>query len=182
MGLDGAAALRRFVERGGLLLVTGNSSRLPIDLGFNTSVSILPTTRLNARGSVVRAQPAGTGSPLLYGYESASFPVYFNQAPLLSVAPRDTIVVEGLDPGIAAQRERMRARVILKFHDKADSLLVSGLMVNGDEMAGKAAVVDAPVGAGHVVLFGIRPLWRWESQGSFALALNAIANWDHLAF
>jgi hypothetical protein len=34
----------------------------------------------------------------------------------------------------------------------------------------------------HVVLFGIRPLWRWESQGSFALALNAIANWDHLGF
>jgi hypothetical protein len=76
----------------------------------------------------------------------------------------------------------MRAKVILKFHDKADSLLVSGLLVAGDELVGKAAVVDAPVGRGHVVLFGIRPLWRWESQGSFALALNAIANWNHLDF
>jgi hypothetical protein len=76
----------------------------------------------------------------------------------------------------------MRAHVILRFHDKADSLLVSGLLVAGDELAGKAAVVDAPVGSGHVVMFGIRPLWRWESQGSFALALNAIANWDHLSF
>ena len=56
-----------------------------------------------------------------------------------------------------------------------------GLLANGDELAGKAAVVDAPVGSGHVVLFGIRPLWRWESQGSFALALNAIANWGALS-
>ncbi len=184
MGLGGAAALRYFVERGGLLITTGNSSVLPITLGFNPSVSVTTTTRLNARGSVMRAQPApGAGaSPILYGYESPSFPVYFSQTPVLSVAPRDTIVMEGRDPTIAQQQERMRAKAILRFHEKADSLLVSGLLAGGDELAGKAAVVDAPVGSGHVVLFGIRPLWRWESQGSFALALNAIANWDHLAF
>jgi hypothetical protein len=41
-------------------------------------------------------------------------------------------------------------------------------------------VVDAPVGKGHVILFGIRPFWRWETQGSFALALNAIVNWNAL--
>jgi hypothetical protein len=118
----------------------------------------------------------------LYGYESPSFPIYFSQAPIFNVTPKDTVVTEGRDPTFAEQQERMRAHVILRFHDKADSLLVSGLLANGDELAGKGAVVDAPVGAGHVVMFGIRPLWRWESQGSFALALNAIANWDHLSF
>jgi hypothetical protein len=184
MGLEGAATLRRFVERGGLLLTSGNSSILPLTLGFNPTVSQAITTRLNARGSVIRAQPApgASLSPILYGYESASFPVYFNQAPVLNVQPKDTILAEGRDPAFAQQQERMRAHVVLRFHEKADSLLVSGLLANGDELAGKAAVVDAPVGSGHVVLFGIRPLWRWESQGSFALALNAIANWDHLNF
>jgi hypothetical protein len=109
--------------------------------------------------------------------------VYFSQQPLLTVTPRDTTnTTEDVDPAIDVAREKMRAKVILRFHDKADSLLVSGLLAAGDEMAGKAAVVDAPVGKGHVVLFGIRPLWRWESQGSFALALNAIANWNHLDF
>jgi hypothetical protein len=184
MGLDGAAALRRFVERGGLLVTSGNSSTLPMTLGFNPTVTQAITTRLNARGSVIRAQPApGSGSsPILYGYETPSFPVYFNQTPVFNVQARDTIGVEGRDPAISQQQERMRARVILRFHEKSDSLLVSGLLVAGDELAGKAAVVDAPVGAGHVLMFGIRPLWRWESQGSFALALNAIANWDHLSF
>jgi hypothetical protein len=80
------------------------------------------------------------------------------------------------------ERERMRAKVILRYHEKADSLLVSGLLAGGEEMAGRAAVVDAPVGAGHVVMFGMRPMWRWESQGSFAMALNAIANWKALNF
>ncbi len=184
MGLEGAATLRRFVERGGLLLTSGNSSMLPLTLGFNPTVTQLTTTRLNARGSVIRVQPApgASVSPILYGYESASFPIYFNQAPVFNVTPRDTVPAEGRDPAFAQQQERMRAHVILRFHDKADSLLVSGLLAGGDELAGKAAVVDAPVGSGHVILFGIRPLWRWESQGSFALALNAIANWQHLGF
>ena len=184
MGLEGAAALRRFVERGGLLITSGNSSLLPISLGFNPTVTQLTTTKLNARGSVIRVQPAkeASGSPILYGYESSSFPIYFSQAPVFNVAARDTVIAENRDPAFAQQQERMRARTILRFHDKADSLLVSGLMVGGDEIAGKAAVVDAPVGSGHVVMFGIRPMWRWESQGSFALALNAITNWEHLGF
>jgi hypothetical protein len=93
-----------------------------------------------------------------------------------SIHPPATISIDRRAPF------RERAHVILRFQEKADSLLVSGLLVGGDELAGKAAVVDAPVGSGHVVLFGIRPLWRWESQGSFALALNAIANWEHLGF
>jgi len=183
MGLDGLAALKSFVERGGLLITTGATSRLPVQMGFNSTVNEVTTTRLNARGGIFRVQPVSTASPILYGYESSSFPVYFSQSPLFTVTPRDTTGgAEGVDPAFDAARERMRARVVLKFHEKVDSLLVSGLLANGDEMNNKAAVVDAPVGKGHVVLFGIRPLWRWESQGSFALVLNAIANWNHLDF
>ncbi|MDQ3698371.1 MAG: hypothetical protein M3373_10155 [Gemmatimonadota bacterium] len=182
MGLDGAAALRRFVERGGLLIVTGNTARLPVELGFNPTVSIPQPTGLRARGGIYRAQAVATESPVLYGYERATFPIYFNQAPLFTVQQRDTITsrTDGIDPGILEQTERQRARVVLRFHERADSLLVSGLLVGGNELAGRAAVVDAPVGDGHVLLFGLRPFWRWETQGMFALALNAIANWNHL--
>jgi hypothetical protein len=185
MGLDGLAALKGFVERGGLLITSGATSRLPVQMGFNASVNEFTPARLNARGGIFRVQPVATSkeSPILYGYESTSFPVYFSQSPIFTVTPRDTLGgTEGVDPAIEAARENMRAKVILKFHEKVDSLLVSGLLANGDELNNKAAVVDAPVGKGHVVLFGIRPLWRWESQGSFALVLNAIANWNHLDF
>ena len=183
MGFDGLANLRRFVEKGGLLITTGNSSQLPIAMGFNPTVSVNTTSQLNARGGIYRAQPVSAASPILYGYQSASFPIYFNQAPVMSVTPRDTTAeTSGIDSAIINAREAQRAKVILKYHQTADSLLVSGLLAGGQELAGRAAVVDAPVGRGHVVLFGIRPLWRWESQGSFALALNAMANWNHLEF
>ena len=183
MGFDGLHALRKFIERGGLLLTTGNTSNVPIAMGFTSGLSVNTTTTLNARGGIYRAQPVSTASPILYGYESGSFPVYFNQTPVMSVTPRDTTAENvGIDPAIVAAREAVRAKVILRYHSTADSLLVSGLLVGGTELAGRAAVVDAPVGKGHIVLFGIRPLWRWQSQGSFAMALNAIANWNHLNF
>ncbi len=181
MGLDGAAALRRFVERGGLLITEGNSTRLPIDIGFTTSASIVQTPKLNAKGGIYRATIADRSSPIVYGYEAASVPVYFNQSPVLNVTKPDSLDRnEGIEPAIIAARERMRARAVVSYARNASDLLLSGLLANGDELAGKAAVVDAPLGNGHVVMFGIRPLWRWESQGTFAMPINAIANWDHL--
>jgi hypothetical protein len=183
MGFEGVSNLKKFLDRGGVLITTGNSTNLPISMGFTTAVAVNTTTQLNARGGIYRAQPVATASPILYGYENKSFPVYFNQSPVMSVIPRDTTAeTEGIDPGILAAREAQRAKVILRYHNTADSLLVSGLLAGGTELAGRAAVVDAPVGRGHVILFGIRPLWRWESQGSFAMPLNAIANWNHLEF
>ena len=92
--------------------------------------------------------------------------MYFNQAPVLAVTHNDRL--EGVDTSVVNQTERNRARVLLRFDTRADSLLVLGQMVAGDQLAGRAAVVDAPVGRGHLLLFGIRPMWRWESQGTFA--------------
>jgi hypothetical protein len=66
------------------------------------------------------------------------------------------------------------------MNGNVDSLLVSGGMLHGEEMAGKAAVVDVPLGKGHMVMFGIRPMWRFQTHGSFALVLNALANWNAL--
>jgi hypothetical protein len=181
MGLEGAAALRRFVERGGLLLTTGNTSELPVHLGFNPTVSVVQARQLQTRGAIIRAQPTTAASPILYGYDAASFPVYFNAEPVLSVSEPDTSErSRRMDPKIPAEAERMRAKAILSFHERADSLLISGMLANGQELAKRAAIVDAPVGNGHVVLFGIRPFWRWQTQGSFALAVNAIVNWNHL--
>ena len=188
MGLEGAAALRRFVERGGLLLVEGATNQLPINLGFTPTVSITEARQLRARGAVFRAQVVTqeAKSPILYGYERSTFPVYFNQAPLLTVQQADTSVSSReseaqSDPALVAERNRLRARPVLQFHARQDSLLVSGLLVSGEELTRKAAVAVAPLGNGHVVYFAIRPFWRWQTQGTFALAVNAIANWNALS-
>jgi hypothetical protein len=71
-------------------------------------------------------------------------------------------------------------RVILSFPTNPNDLLLSGVLVNGEAIAGHPVVVDAPLGSGHVVMFANRPFWRWETQGNFFLAFNAILNWNHL--
>jgi len=72
-----------------------------------------------------------------------------------------------------------RPRVILRYSN-ANELLVSGLLDNGSELAQHAAVIDSPLGAGHVVLFSNNPFWRAETKGSYFLVFNAILNFDNL--
>jgi hypothetical protein len=83
---------------------------------------------------------------------------------------------------LAAQQPppEMRPRVVLRFADEKN-LLVSGMLAGGSELAGKPAVLDVPVGKGHVVMFANNPMWRHETHGSFSLLFNAALNFDHLS-
>ncbi|MGH9880783.1 MAG: M14 family zinc carboxypeptidase, partial [Pyrinomonadaceae bacterium] len=72
-----------------------------------------------------------------------------------------------------------RPRVVLRYADSRD-LFVSGLLDGGDEIAQHPAVIDSPLGKGHVVLFSTNPMWRGQTKGSYFLVLNAIMNFDNL--
>jgi hypothetical protein len=180
MGLDGVAALKRFVERGGLLITEGAVTRLVADLGLAPSVTALaPNRAMPSGGSIYRATVVSPGSPIVYGYD-ARFPVYSRQTPLLDIAPIDTLDYGGpLNAAAAAETQRDHPRVVVAF-DQPDSVLLSGYLGATTEPAGRPAVVDAPVGKGHLVLFAIRPMWRWETHGTFGLLINAVANWNAL--
>ncbi len=73
-----------------------------------------------------------------------------------------------------------RARVVMQFPSNPDDMLLSGVLVGGQSLSGRAQVVDAPVGQGHVVMFAIRPFWRWQTQGTYFLGFNTILNWNDL--
>jgi hypothetical protein len=91
-------------------------------------------------------------------------------------------------PPVSAEQKRngfrvippsLRPRVIFRYADSKD-LLVSGLVEGGEEIAQHPAVVDAPSGKGHVVLFSINPVYRGETWGTYAMVLNTILNFDNL--
>jgi hypothetical protein len=73
-----------------------------------------------------------------------------------------------------------RPRVVMQFAPDASELLLSGTLAGGQALAGRAAAVDARLGDGHVVLFAIRPFWRWQTHGTYGLGFNAIMNWNDL--
>ena len=71
-------------------------------------------------------------------------------------------------------------RVVMRFPRNPADMLLSGVLTGGQALSDKAQVVDEPLGKGHVVMFAIRPFWRWQTQGTFMLGFNAIMNWDDL--
>ncbi len=70
-------------------------------------------------------------------------------------------------------------RVILRFARK-EKLLVSGMLAGEEDLQNRAAVVDVPLGKGHILFFAINPMWRFQTQGSFFLLFNAALNYDNL--
>jgi hypothetical protein len=193
---------------------------------------------------------ADAKSPIVYGWDGAQLPVYFNQDPVLAVggfggrggfgggaqiagvgmtvAPNASVTQKlspwepassaaeapaqstgpgggrAGAPGGAPEQAMGRGgpgagpsagsgqtgfagfgsdlpRVILRFPVNPDEMLLSGVLVGGQALSGRAQVVDAPVGTGHVVMFAIRPYWRWQTQGTFFLGFNAIMNWNDLS-
>jgi hypothetical protein len=82
--------------------------------------------------------------------------------------------------GGAAAAEGPRPRVVMQFGANANDLLLSGTLGGGDTIVNRALAVDVPLGKGHIVMFALRPFWRWQTQGTYFLAFNAILNWNDL--
>src|SRR5262249_33901045 len=76
--------------------------------------------------------------------------------------------------------DETRPRVVMQFSGNATDLLLSGTLLNGQLLANRAAALDHPLGKGHVVMFAIRPFWRWQTQGTYTLGFNTILNWNDL--
>jgi Zinc carboxypeptidase len=100
--------------------------------------------------------------------------------------PRPADPANRPDPD-AEQREspfftppQLRPRVVLRFVSDEKNLLISGMLAGANELANRPAVVDVPVGRGHVVMFATNPMWRHQTQGEFFLLFNAALNFDNL--
>jgi len=146
IGLEGMAALSQWIAAGGVVITEGGTSAVFTDYGVTRGVDITPARQLRATGGIYRAVTKDARSPIAYGYAD-TLAVYFNQSPLFQVDTSSDIP-EDQDPDFTAQQARTRPRVVLSFHQKRDSLRLSGLLVNGEELAGRPAVLDAPVGSG----------------------------------
>ena len=79
-----------------------------------------------------------------------------------------------------AEDETQTPRVILQFPARPQDILLSGALSGGEALTRRALALDVPLGKGHVVLFALRPFWRYQTQGTYSLGFNTLLNWDHL--
>ena len=73
-----------------------------------------------------------------------------------------------------------RPRPLLRF-DQQGSLLVSGLLDGGADIAGQIVAVDVPSDKGHYVLFANNPIYRGETIGSYFMVFNTLLSFDSLS-
>jgi ribosomal protein S18 acetylase RimI-like enzyme len=179
---------RELRVRGSVLRSVVADARSPITYGYGDKFAVYfnqaPILQVASSGGA--APPSGTRAS---GRGGPSDPDIPQGRPHLAPQPRtetrpgeepqsvDELLRESLRPTSAPPD--LRPRVVLKFAEERE-LLISGMLAGGRELAGKPAVVDVPVGKGHIVLFAINPMWRDQTQGSYFLLFNAMMHQDHL--
>jgi len=193
-GYRGVANLRQFVEQGGVLVTLGGASTVPLDGGFVRNVRRARVEILSTPGSEIRTKFVRPDHPLAYGYPVVTS-VHRERLPLYetSEAFLDWVVMQwGTeaptfdDPrahndgpwGVGSEGDKTDDQTEKKADAKDSSLVVSGGIKGGNELEGKPAILDIPVGEGRVVAFNFDPIHRTLSRSDFRLVWNAILNWN----
>jgi hypothetical protein len=156
LGEAGVRALREFVEAGGTLITFNNASNFAIEafgLPVRNVLKGVSNRDFYCPGSILRTQ-LDLSSPLAFGLERESI-AWFEQSPAFEIVNADA------------------AKAIVSY-PADDSSLLSGWILGDKLLRGKAALVEAKLGQGRVILFGFRPQYRAQSLATLPLLFNAI--------
>ena len=181
---------RQLQARGSVYNATFADRRSPIAYGYAEMLPIYfnqaPLLQVAAAGAAGGGGGGeGGGATRPSGRGTLSDPDVVQAMPPAEPAPprpsgEQLTQEQRLQQGAFFTPPNLRPRVILRFASDEKNLLISGMLAGGSELANAAAVVDVPVGHGHVVMFANNPMWRHQTQGSFFLLFNAALNYDQL--
>jgi hypothetical protein len=165
LGQDGVKALREFVENGGTLVCLNRASDFAIEqfkLPLRNVVAGLPRTEFYVPGSILRIE-LDTTHPIAKGM------------PKESIAwAEDSPVFEVLTTGTQFSVPASNVHVI-GWYSRVKDPLLSGWLLGGSRIKGKAALVEVTMGKGRIILFGFRPQYRAQSLATYPLLFNALS-------
>jgi hypothetical protein len=194
IGWEGLAQIQRFVEDGGLLVTLGSGSMLPLEAGIvrgvrRSSGGVPRSTQGGGADSAAAAQQAATrtpgahvrvtfdrpDSPLAYGYPMRTH-VFRQNFPLYDI-PRSWLRMAYCTTCLDGPQDR--SNIVLEWGDREGApFVVSGQAWGETRLIGRPAILDMPVGRGHVVAFNFNPLHRDLNRGDHRMVWNAILNWQ----
>lgn len=173
LGEAGLAALRAFVADGGTLVLLDRATELATTtLGVGVHRITVPA-RLDEGTGTDSSRGAGGATAPLYAPGSVLRVLVDRRAPLAYGMP-DTAAVYFTNSTSFDVPAGSPVRVVARYPERGEDILLSGYLQGADAIAGKAAAVVAPVGRGRVVLFGFRPQYRGQSYGTFRMLFNAL--------
>jgi hypothetical protein len=163
IGPQGVLALREFVESGGTLVFLNRASNFAIEqfkLPVRNVLAGKPRTEFYVPGSILRIE-LDTSHPIAAGMPRETIA-------WLEDSPAFEIVNSG-DASVPAAN----VKVIASYPADQNPLL-SGWLLGGELLKGKAALVEVQVGEGRIILFGFRPQYRAQSLATYPLFFNAL--------
>jgi hypothetical protein len=194
IGWDGLSQIQRFIDQGGLMVTLGNATMLPLEAGIvrgvrrdsggvprssagggGASAEASRESVTRTPGAHVRVSFTRPDHPIAYGYAPSTY-VFRGNFALYSVPRRwlrMAYCTTCLDGPVDSRG------VVLQWGDPQNPapFLVSGQVWGEDNLIGRPAILDMPVGHGHVIAFNFNPLYRDLNRGDQRMLWNAILNW-----
>jgi len=157
LGSEGVKALGQFVRDGGTLVALNDASRFAVTqllLPVRNVLEGVADDEFYAPGSIFRLELDPT-HPIARGMPTQSV-AWYESGPAFQVL------------------DSSAARVVGRYPSDPQRLLLSGWVLHPERVAGLAAVVEARLGTGRVVLFGFRPQYRGQSIATYPLLFNSL--------
>jgi hypothetical protein len=161
LGTEGVKTLREFVEQGGTLVLLNRASEFGIEqfkLPVRNIVADVPERDFFVPGSILRIE-VDTSNRIARGMPKETI-AWVEDSPVFELTQGSTM-------------SAAKARVIARYPANRNPLL-SGWLLGGDRMRGKAALVEVEIGKGRIILFGFRPQYRAQSMATYPLFFNSI--------
>ena len=194
IGYEGLAQIQHFIEDGGLMVTLGSGSMLALEGGLvrfvRRSSGGVPRSAAGGGGaSSAASQQAGTKTPgahvrvtfdrpdhpIAYGYPARTW-VFRQNFPLYNT-PRRWLRMAYCTTCLDGPEDR--SGVVMEWGDSENKeFVVSGQAWGEENLIGRPAILDMPVGKGHVVAFNFNPMHRDMNRGDQRLLWNAILNWQ----
>jgi Zinc carboxypeptidase len=161
----GVANLVDFVNEGGTLVAMDRAAELPLTaftLPIRNVTADQHDTDFYIPGSILRVAVDPT-HPVAYGMPSEAA-AFFIHSPAFAVGPPSGRSV--------APSSTDGVNVVARYPES--NLLMSGWMLGEPVIARRAAVVEAAVGKGRVVLLGFRSEHRGQTHGTYKFLFNSL--------
>ena len=194
IGYEGLAQIQEFVDDGGLMVTLGSGSMLALEGGLvrfvrrasggvprsaagggNSSSAASQGSATRTPGAHVRVTFDRPDHPIAYGYPVHTY-VFRQNFPLYNT-PRRWLRMAYCTTCLDGPEDR--SGIVMEWGDSENKdFVVSGQAWGEENLIGRPAILDMPVGKGHIVSFNFNPMHRDLNRGDQRLLWNAILNWE----
>ena len=194
IGYEGLAQIQHFIEDGGLMVTLGSGTMLALEGGLvrfvrRSSGGVPRSTAGGGAASSAASQQAATrppgahvrvtfdraDHPIAYGYPAHTY-VFRQNFPLYNI-PRHWLRMAYCTTCLDGPEDR--SGMVMEWGDTDGKPFVESGQAWGEEnLIGRPAILDMPVGKGHVVCFNFNPMHRDLNRGDQRLLWNVLLNWQ----